>query len=263
MKITVQGLGVLGGFGCGAAALAEGGGGAVPMTIPWNGGTREIPACRADTTPLERFIPKRALRRVDPFSRMALLGAHLALEDGGLPTHDLDGLGLIIASAYGATGTTFDLIDSMISDGDVCSSPIHFAGSLHNTPAAHLAIFLGATGPNLTLSLFEGMVPAALTAARLWLQEGRVDRVLVGMVDEVSDLTGYLWARHETGLPPGEGAVFFLLSSREDATGYGTLDEAEALPPMPMASLGALPAAPAFAMAAQLIKQDPSRKIPK
>ena len=211
MTVSVRGIGTVGAKEPGT------------LVIPWGEGTREIPAFRADTAPLERFIPRRALRRIDAFSRMALLGAHLALEDAGLLGQDLGGLGIVIASAYGATGPTFDLIDSMIQDGDMCSSPIHFAGSLHNTPAAHVAIFLGAKGPSLTLSLFEGLAPAAFTAARLWLEEGRAERVLVGVVDELSDLTGYLWARSDSNAPPKEGAAFFLLST-VDGDGYGALD---------------------------------------
>ena len=253
MRISVTGLGAVGGFGCGAKALLEPSAPGV-LCIPWGETFREFPAFRADTTPLERFVPKRNLRRIDAFSRMSLLGAHLALEDAGLPYQGLAGLGLVLASAYGATATTFDLIDSMIEAGDVCSSPIHFAGSLHNTPASHLAIQLGATGPSLTLSLFEDLVPTALLSARLWLEEGRVDRVLVGAVDELSDLTGYLWARDGQGPIPGEGAAFLLLSTRdEDGPGYGTLEAIEAACGPDEGPWGDLPGARAFALAAAAV----------
>lgn len=251
MTIAVLGLGAVGGFGCGAKALLETRKGPGVLRIPWGDGHREFPAFRADTAPLERFIPKRNLRRIDAFSRMALLGACLALEDAGLPCQGQDGLGLVLASAYGATATTFHLIDSMIEAGDVCSSPIHFAGSLHNTPAAHLAIHLGATGPSLTLSLFEDLVPTALLSAKLWLQEGRVDRVLVGAVDELSDLTGYLWARDGQGPTPGEGAAFVLLSTRAaDGPGYGPLEDLEASCGPDEGPWGDLPGAKAFALVA-------------
>ena len=123
-------------------------------------------------------------------------------------------------------------------------------GSLHNTPASHLAIQLGATGPSLTPSLFEDLVPMALLSARLWLEEGRVERVLVGAVDELSDLTGYLWARGPGGPPPGEGAAFLLLSRREDdGPGYGTLEEVEAACGSDEGPWGDLPGAHAFALA--------------
>ncbi|BDU71444.1 beta-ketoacyl synthase chain length factor [Mesoterricola silvestris] len=256
MTVRVLGIGAVGGFGCGAENLGLAPGEPGTLTLPWGEGTRGIPAFRADTTPLERFVERKALRRVDHFSRMALLGAHLALEDAGRTP---EGLALVVASGFGPTGTTFSLIDSMMRDGDACTSPIHFAGSLHNTPAAHIGIFLGITGPCLTLSRFEGLVPSALTAARLLLAEGRAERVLVGVVDEFSELMGYLWARGESRPVAGEGAAFLLLSAREeDGPGACALEEAEAAAgPWPW---GAMPGAQAFAIAAAAARIRSSRR---
>ncbi|BDU75676.1 beta-ketoacyl synthase N-terminal-like domain-containing protein [Mesoterricola sediminis] len=251
MNPAVLGVGAVGGFGAGARALLEP---AQPglYELPWGEGRRAIPAFRADTAPLERFVPRRALRRIDAFSRIALLGACLALEDAGMPTSGLEGLGVVLGSGYGATGTTFALIDSMIEGGDACASPTHFAGSLHNTPASHLAITLGATGPSLSLSRFQGLGDAVLLAARLMLAEGRATRVLAGVVDEVSDLTAYLWARGEGGTPPGEGAAFLVLGEGEGA--YGSLDAAMAGRGPSEGPWGALPGADAFAVAAAAVR---------
>ena len=274
MRITVQGVGVVGGFGCGVQDLARalaGEAGAAP---------------RADCAPLDRYVPRRNQRRLDSFSRMTALAAHQALDDAGALADDHGRLGVVVASGYGATGTTLALIDSIIEGGDVCTSPIHFAGSLHNTPASNLSILLGAKGPSLTVSQFQLSVPSALMAARLWLEQGRVDRVLFGAVDELSDLIGYLKAREgelEQSLggpgPCGEGAAFCLLSSRDEAQPpYCTLDQASTGrgpaaglgsaglvllsgddPSGPEGALrlssvyGAMPAAPAFDLAAAAI----------
>jgi 3-oxoacyl-[acyl-carrier-protein] synthase II len=224
MRIAVQGVGVVGGFGCGvqdfALALARGSTPAGVLQVPTG---REIPALRADPSPLDRFVPRRNQRRLDFFSRMTALGAHLALEDAGVLAEDHGTLAVVVASGYGATGATMALIDSIIEGGDACTSPIHFAGSLHNTPAAHLSILLGAKGPSLSVSQFQLSAPTALMAARLWLEQGRVERVLFGAVDELSELIGHLWARQGElerpwgPGPAGEGAAFLLLSSHEEA----------------------------------------------
>jgi 3-oxoacyl-[acyl-carrier-protein] synthase II len=182
---------------------------------------------------------------MDQFTKMGLLAAHLALADAGLPSTGKDapsheGLGVIIASGFGATTTTYALLDSIINDGDVCTSPTHFANSLHNSCSANISIGLGATGPNLTVSQFHLSVPSALLSARQWLLDGRVDRVLFGAVDELSDLIGYSWYRKRgmthldpmcpllTGVEtaiPGEGAAFLVLSRLvEDRPGYCALD---------------------------------------
>ena len=235
-RLAIQGIGVLGGFGCGIGdlgrRLAAGATAPGELNVPLAGEEVRMPAYLADPAPLERFATKRATRRIDHFSRMALLGAYLALEDAGALETCREGLGVVIATGYGATRTTFSFLDSVIEDGDTCASPTHFSNSVHNAAAAHVAIQLKATGPSLTVSQFEMSVASALMTAEGWLAEGRVDRVLFGAVDEVCAVLGYCWDRFFP-LPPsrqilpfafdrqsavaGEGAAFFLLTREEKA----------------------------------------------
>lgn len=246
MRIAVKGIGVTGGFGCGvtdlAAALDCGIGRVTEMTVPSAQGLLQLPAYRAETGRLEEFVPKRTLRRVDHYSKMGLLGAYLALADAGMLGSDLSRLGVVVASGYGATATTFAFLDSIISDGDICASPTHFANSVHNAAAANISIMLGAKGPSLTVSQFDMSVPSALVSARQWLAEERVDAVLFGAVDELSDLIGYMWHRqrgpqHAGAISPlaadeessiiGEGAAFLLLTREDGRRAYGTIDTVE------------------------------------
>ena len=246
MQIAVKGVGVTGGFGCGVAELAaalEGGVGRVSeLTVPTGQGPVQLPAYRAETERLEGFVPKRTLRRIDHYSKMGLLGAYLALQDGALLGTDLSRLGVVVASGYGATSTTFAFLDSIIGDGDICASPTHFANSVHNAAAANISIMLGARGPSLTVSQFDMSVASALVSAKQWLEEGRVDTVLFGAIDEVSDLTGYLQhrqrgPRHPRAISPlafgeessiiGEGAAFLLLTRKDDKPDYCSIDAVE------------------------------------
>ncbi|MBN1141183.1 MAG: beta-ketoacyl synthase chain length factor [Deltaproteobacteria bacterium] len=231
MKASIQGLGVVGAFGCGVAALKEsllqGPHSPGELIFTAEGEERRMAAYRADPAPLERFVSKRETRRVDHFSKLALLGACLALEDAGALEGPRDDLGLIIASGYGATRTTFGFLDSVIADGDPCASPTLFSNSVHNAAAAHVAIQLRITGPTLTVSQFEMSVASALGSALAWLAEGRVRRVLFGAVDEICPVLGYCHRRFFGASPgpiapfdlerhsavPGEGAAFLLLDS--------------------------------------------------
>lgn len=245
MQIAVQGIGVVGGFGTGVAemrqTLLSGIVNRSSILLSDSGKPLEIPAHRADSSRLTEFVPLMALRRIDNFSRLALLGAYLALEDAGvLAEGKQERLGVIIASGYGATSTTFAFLDSFITDGDICASPTYFANSVHNSAAAYISIMLGATGPSSTISQFHQSVPSALQTARLWLAEERVDRVLFGAVEELSELIGYAWYRQRgradkpemtpllTGVEsavPGEGAAFLLLTRKEEVQdGYCLLD---------------------------------------
>lgn len=246
MTIMIDGIGVVGGFGSGAKELlaAAQAGGCAPETasLSAEGTSQEVPVYRARTDHLTDFVSKRALRRVDHLSRMALLGAHLALEDAGNPALDPQRTGIIVASGYGATGTTFAFLDSVLGDGDACASPTHFSSSVHNAAAANLSIQLKLEGPCLTLSQFEQSVFSAFSEARIWLCEGRVDRVLVGCVDEFCPVLGYCWQRYfgselpEVQQPlrlnsqsaiPGEGAAIFLLSRDQGQAAYGHIAHVE------------------------------------
>ncbi len=243
-RLSIQGVGVVGGFGCGLDAFGRAlAAGVTPTTqvapVPENENFL-LPALLADTGPLEEFLNKRALRRIDHFSRLALLGSHLALQDAGLLGAIPARVGLVIASGYGALRTTFSFLDSVIDDGDLCASPTHFSNSVHNAAAAHVAIKLKIGGPNLTVSQFEMSVPSALLTAQLWLEEGRVDHVVFGGVDEYSAVLGYCWERflgsdlaeevapldfaRQTAVV-GEGAAFFVLSREGAVSRYGAIDK--------------------------------------
>lgn len=248
MNISIDGLGTVGGFGQGAAALLDALGQAevepstVDVRVP-SGGVR-IPVYLADTTALEDYIPKRALRRVDHFSRLALLGACLALEDAGRLEGEMGRLGVIMTSGYGPARTTFAFLNSVIQDGDSLASPTHFSSSVHNAAAAYLSILLKATGPSLSVSQFEMSLVSGLLTARQWLAEGRAEAVLLGAVDEYCPVLGYCWQRFFGNNPdggidpldfsaqtatPGEGAAFFFLTTAEESrspTRYAQVAEA-------------------------------------
>ncbi|MBU4318754.1 MAG: beta-ketoacyl synthase chain length factor [Proteobacteria bacterium] len=255
MRISIDGVGVVGGFGSGRADLE---------TVLSNGqiilkeavfetspGTIKIPAYLANTDALDAFVNKKALRRIDHFSRMALLGACLALKDAGEPDIHPQRIGLAVASGYGATRTTFAFLDSTIRDGDAFASPTLFSNSVHNAAAGYISILLKLCGPSLTVSQFEMSVPSALISACRWLEDDRVDAVLLGAVDEYCDVLGYCHHRyfgqdpggvmkpmdfHRHSSLPGEGAVFFLLSRESgNPSRYGLIQDVQ------MGTLGVKP----------------------
>ena len=230
MNVTIEGIGVLGGFGCGTGdlmrALTAQRPSARNMTLDTSEGPIEIPALRTETDLLTDFLPKKELRRIGHYARMALLGCYLALDDAGMLAASHRDLGIIVATGYGATCNTFDFQHSVLNHPNPCGSPTKFSNSVHNAAAAHISIFLGSMGPNLSLSHYDMSMASAFFNALLWLEEERVDTVVVGGVDEFCNVLGYYWHCH-TGsaarryLPHsqapstyaviGEGACFFVL----------------------------------------------------
>ncbi len=176
-----------------------------------------IEVLKADTTEVSSFIPKSKLRRVDHYSRMALLAAGRALEK--VPSSMISGkdTGLIIATGFGALNSTFSFLDSYLDQGDKLAAPTWFSGSVHNAAAAYISICYGLTGPCLTVSQFDMSFACALLSARAWLNTGRVDAILIGTVDEWCDVSGYCLQQFNNNCGEkicsfGEGAAFFLVT---------------------------------------------------
>ncbi len=177
-------------------------------------------------------------RRADRFTRMSVLAASDALQDSGLGS-DLDRarLGVIVGTAFGPHVTTFSFLDGILDFGDGAVSPTAFSHSVHNAAASYIAMTLDVRGPTLTLTHFHFAFHQAVLLARIWLDQGRCDAVLVGVADELGTVMEYACGRMLTPardgrinpfafssspeVVPGEGSVFFLLTKNAAGAGYG------------------------------------------
>jgi 3-oxoacyl-[acyl-carrier-protein] synthase II len=250
MSMTVEGIGSVGAFGAGIKALVTAAGDgtrpglptveATPAEAADGKETRQLSVYRASTEGLEEFFEKRELRRIDHYSKMALLAASLALKDAERFGERQGTTGIIVATGYGPHRTTFAFLDSFLKEGNAFASPTQFASSVHNAAAAYAGILLKERGPSLTVSQFEMSVSSALLTAWCWLAEERVDRVLLGAIDEYSDVLGYCWETY-FGVPgpgqteispldfdrqsaiPGEGSVFLVLSRDKSRMRHGCI----------------------------------------
>lgn len=169
---------------------------------------------KVETTDLETFIAARRLRRADHFTRMTLLAAYRALGNAGYTGTPPQNMGIVLCSGYGPSQTTFDFLDSILEFGAGCASPLTFSHSVHNIPAAMLALALQNPCPSTTLCQLHQPFSAALNTARCWLKEGRVDTVLLGAVDESTPLLKDVSKQFSTA-PMGEGAAFFVLQKEK------------------------------------------------
>ncbi len=230
MRMAVEGMGVVSAGGNSPLALAQN------AQLALRGERRSTLASKADTTALAQYVPTRNLRRVDHFTRMVLLAAYSALEDAGLTSADLGQTGIVLATGYGPARLTFDFLDSIIDFGPEMASPQAFAHSVHNIPAATIALMVGLRGPCFTICQLDTAFAAAALTARTWMAENRVTRVLLGAVDEHTDLLDVNSRRiasellSETSggrrdLLPGEGAVFFCLHADPAHARHGFFEE--------------------------------------
>lgn len=230
MRMAVEGMGIVSAVGNGPQDLAQ----AARHILREE--SKTIAFSKIDTSNLAQHASSRALRRVDHFTRMALLAAYSALEDAGLDSAELEHTGIVLATGYGPVKLTFDFLDSIIDFGPEMASPQAFAHSVHNIPAATIALMMSLRGPCFSICQLDTAVAAALLTARTWLAEKRVTRVLLGAIDEHTALLEInahriaenLSAENSGGrrrLVPGEGAIFFCLHADPERARHGFIED--------------------------------------
>jgi 3-oxoacyl-[acyl-carrier-protein] synthase-1/3-oxoacyl-[acyl-carrier-protein] synthase II len=74
---------------------------------------------------------------------------------------------LFFGTGWGALTETHAFLTRLFDNQEWLSSPMDFAGSVHNAPAGQAALMLGARGANMTLTGQDDAFEQALIAARL------------------------------------------------------------------------------------------------
>ena len=150
----------------------------VGLVLPGEGG-------RVSALPTPEDFAPRALRRVSRLGRLALPAAWAALRQSGLePGADV---GLVLGTGLGDLDETAGFLRDLHARGPRTARPQLFQRSVHAAAAGELAILLGLTGHNLTVTegLRSGL--AALYAAALAVRAGRCRACLCVAADTVTD----------------------------------------------------------------------------
>lgn len=246
--VVVTGIGVIGSFGAGRAALLAGLRAGAPRLSEVDrsagyhrpGGARL--AALADLSELGRLVPPALSRRMSPPARMAVAAMQLALRDAGLPEGtDHSATGIVTGTAFGPAWVTEQLLRQILAQGPDQASPALFTESVASASAAQMALAIRARGPNQTLTQREASDLLALGEAARWIRDDRTDRVLVGVVEEGVPILHALldrfqalaradrfgperarpFDRHRNGLTAAEGAAVFVLESAHTAAQRG------------------------------------------
>ena len=100
----------------------------------------------------------------------------------------------------------------MLDNNEAFSNPSAFINSTHNTLAGNLAILLGVKGQNFTFVHTENSFENALIDASIGLEEGSFNNLLVGGVDEKTEILETVCSVKNIG----EGASFIFVSKDND-----------------------------------------------
>ncbi|MEO8276697.1 MAG: beta-ketoacyl synthase N-terminal-like domain-containing protein [Thermoanaerobaculia bacterium] len=242
--VVVTGLGVIGAFGTGRDAFAQGLRAGKPRlsAIDRSAGYHRPGSARlaalAEVSGLAALVPPALFRRMSPPARLAVAAMQLALLDASLGSGvDHETTGIVTGTAFGPAWVTEQLLSQILGQGPDQASPALFTESVASASAAQMALTIRARGPNQTLTQREASDLLALAEAARWIRDGRAERVLVGVVEESvpvlhalldrfhalarADRFGPEEARpfdlHRGGMLAAEGAAVAVLESAQSA----------------------------------------------
>lgn len=186
------------------------------------------------------YTATKALKLADRATRFAVAAAGMALADAAWPADRRENLGVLIGCAGHDTQdeaiaaalapdpdhrSVHDVpfLSSRLLDG---LTPLWLLTMLPNMASSHVAIQLGATGPNSTVMSDAAAGIHAIGEACDWIAGGQAGAMLAGGSD--CPLTPHTYAAlqqsgaFERGaLPPAEGAAVFLLEAADAARARG------------------------------------------
>jgi 3-oxoacyl-(acyl-carrier-protein) synthase len=198
---VVTGVGVVGSFGCGVAALAEALRASRPVlsNVDRSAGYHLPESARTAAliggVDLTAWVPPTMARRMSPPSKLAVAAARMATAEAGA-SGDAGLTEVVLATAFGPASFTERMLRGILADGPETASPFLFTECVANAPAAQVAIACQARGPNVTVTQREAGPLLALARAAADVAAGSVARALTGAVDESPPLVHALLDRY-------------------------------------------------------------------
>jgi 3-oxoacyl-(acyl-carrier-protein) synthase len=212
--VAISGLGLV---GPGSPGLRE-------IEPPLPSGSVAVFSC-GDLKEAERLTSEQR-RRLSRLIQMTLLAAQdsrkrkePANDCGTNPSHVSPSLGVMIGTGMGCLEDAGAFIENLVAKDEREAMPSRFPNSVHNAPAAQVAIQLGARGLNSAPTAGEISFECALWQGRQQLAAGEIDEAIVGAVDELNKYVlgiGNRWGFWNSQHRPGEGAMAAELTRIED-----------------------------------------------
>ncbi len=152
------------------------------------------------------YIKPANLRRMDRIGKMMVSAVRLALDDSGLDLvrEDPNRMGLSFGTGLGSSDTVDQFFRSLLKDGPAGAAPLLFQTAVPNAISSHCSIEYGIKGVNITFSHKETSTEMAMAYAYHLLKEGRIDVILAGGGDELSEPLHHVYSMLGA-LSPGRG----------------------------------------------------------
>jgi 3-oxoacyl-[acyl-carrier-protein] synthase II len=183
------------------------------------------------------IIDAKLIRRMSRIIKMGVAAAMECLQESNITIPDA----ITTGTAYGCLEDTGIFLTKMVEHNEELLTPTAFIQSTHNTIGAQIALMLQCHNYNNAFVHRGFSFESALLDAMLLLAEKEANNVLVGGIDEITNISHAilsrmglykreaisnldLFATKTKGTIDGEGAAFFLIANEPSATDYATLD---------------------------------------
>ncbi|MDB5135149.1 MAG: beta-ketoacyl synthase [Mucilaginibacter sp.] len=182
-------------------------------------------------------IDPRLIRRMSRIIKMSVASALACLKDAGIASPDA----IVTGTAYGCLEDTGIFLTNMVQEDEEPVTPVAFVQSTHNTIGAQVALLIKCSRYNNTFVSGGASFENALLDAMMLLSENNAANVLVGGMDEITDMSHIVLSRlclykrqlvsnlnlfniNSKGTINGEGAAFFLLKNIPSANDLACID---------------------------------------
>lgn len=182
------------------------------------------------------YISPGMIRRMSKTVKMSSVAAQKAMEEAGIENADA----IIVGTGMGCEEDSEKFLRNVIYNDEQFLTPTHFIQSTHNTVAGQIALAKNCHGYNFTYVNSGSAFEMSLLDAKLQIESGEAENILVGGTDEKADRTMELYQLNGTvrksdelpvnflksernGVIWGEASSFFVLSDEKTESSYAQL----------------------------------------
>lgn len=186
----------------------------------------------------KEFIPPAMIRRMSKTVKMSSVTSKYALQEAGIENPDA----IIVGTGMGCSQDSEKFLKNVIDNNEEFLTPTFFIQSTHNTVAGQIALGLQCHAYNFTYVNTSSSLEFSFLDAKLQINDGEAENILVGSTDEQTDRTMELYRLNKTikkeenlpvdylksttdGVIWGEGASFFVLGKSKTENSYAQLKD--------------------------------------
>ncbi len=133
------------------------------------------------------FMERKLIKRLDPFVRLGLAAARMAIEDADLHIREEESseTGIITGCGLGGLGTIEYYRDVVVNRGPKKVSPFFIPMAIPNTASGQISIMCGAKGPNMVVCTACAAGSHAIGEAFKTVQRGVANVMICGGMESV------------------------------------------------------------------------------